>query len=252
MPRVTAIPYTSAVANIGVELILSFNGMYRRFSFMATSLLAWPNTVTRPQQGFHYRGQTSRISSTVLARPRHTVGGVPSKRLIRVSTVVIVREYHNQRCTSGLKGYANPPYSVWWLLWHFAADAFPPSLPAFHQGYTQSRGHRQAGDVAGFPFSRIFASTIVAAARRTLRFVVPLFSFFSFFHRSIRIDPSFDRNYVNLQIDTLIPNISIYVAATRCFWKQRSKHHSFVRSFDIKLTSEINFSFPSRRIFRLL
>lgn len=106
MPRVTAIPYTSAVANIGVELILSFNGMYRRFSFMATSLLAWPNTVTRPQQGFHYRGQTSRISSTVLARPRHTVGGVPSKRLIRVSTVVIVREYHNQRCTSGLKGYA--------------------------------------------------------------------------------------------------------------------------------------------------
>ena len=46
MPRVTAHSLALRLgSNVGLELILSFNGMYRGSSFMATLLLVEPGTL---------------------------------------------------------------------------------------------------------------------------------------------------------------------------------------------------------------
>lgn len=122
----------------------------------------WPRRTPWPGQAWPGRSKDSIIRTNFAnifdgsGQPRCTVGGVPSKRLIWVSTMVIVREYHNQRYTSALKGYATrraaTPRSVWWLLWHFAANPFPRSSPLFIKVTHRAK----VSDVVGLTRCRIF------------------------------------------------------------------------------------------------
>lgn len=137
----------------------------------------WPRRTPWPGQAWPGRSKDSIIRTNFAnifdgsGQPRCTVGGVPSKRLIWVSTMVIVREYHNQRYTSALKGYATrraaTPLSVWWLLWHFAANAFPRSSPLFIKVTHRAK----VSDVVGLTHCRIFIfqrfRDIVTATRQT-------------------------------------------------------------------------------------
>lgn len=181
----------------------------------------WPRRTPWPGQAWPGRSKDSIIRTNFAnifdgsGQPRCTVGGVPSKRLIWVSTMVIVREYHNQRYTSGLKGYAarraTTPRSVWWLLWHFAANLFPRSCPLFIKVT-----HRvKVSDVVGLTRCRIFIlqrfRDIVTTTRQTFDPTQWLVEFFFYFTR-------FDRFqlHINLQIGVPVSNVSIELLAL-CF-----------------------------------